>query len=160
MTKLIEAFGKKFAENKDLIRIRSFELAGNTFKVKIPLTSEYEAMIERIKLADEETVEKYYKDITKDFVLDNPVNAELGVIFEDNDIKVQGRSMREAAKNKFLTEYRIVEMFKLLVPEDGYSLSDLTYAEIEELFPFSIQIELIEKIGNTISPAYKDIKGK
>jgi hypothetical protein len=84
----------------------------------------------------------------------------LGIIFKENDITIQGRSMMDTAKNKYLTEYRILEMIKLLVPEEGYSLNDLTYAEIDELFPFSIQLELIEKIGDVISPAYKDTRGK
>jgi hypothetical protein len=161
MSKLVEAFGKKFADNKDLIRIRSFELAGNTFKVKIPLTSEYEAMLDRIKVVDDVKVTEYYKELTKNFdPTKEEINKDLGIVFEENDIKIQGRSMMETAKNKFLTEYRILEMIKLLVPEEGYSLDDLTYAEIDELFPFSIQLELIEKIGEVISPAYKDTRGK
>ena len=161
MSNLVEAFGKKFAENKDLIRIRSFELGGNTFKVKIPLTAEYEAMLDRIRIVDDVKVAEYYKELTKNFdPSKEDINTSLGIIIEENDIKIQGRSMMETAKNKYLTEYRILEMIKLLVPEEGYSLDDLTYAEIDELFPFSIQLELIEKIGEVISPAYKDTRGK
>jgi len=161
MSNLVEAFGKKFAENKDLIRIRSFELAGNTFKVKIPLTSEYEAMLDRIREIDDVKVAEYYKELTKSFdPSKEDINTSLGIIFEENDIKIQGRSMMETAKNKYLTEYRILEMIKLLVPEEGYSLDNITYEEIDELFPFSIQLELIEKIGDVISPAYKDTRGK
>ena len=161
MSNLVEAFGKKFAENKDLIRIRSFELLGNSFKVKIPLTSEYEAMLERMRILDDVKVTEYYKELIKNFdPTKESINKDLGIIFEENDIKIQGRSMMETAKNKYLTEYRILEMIKLLVPEEGHSLDDLTYAEIDELFPFSIQLELIEKIGEVISPAYKDTRGK
>ena len=113
MTKLVEAFGKKFAENKDLIRIRSFELAGNTFKVKIPLTSEYEAMLERMRILDDVKVAEYYKELIKNFdPSKEDINKDLGIVFEEGDIKIQGRSMMETAKNKFLTEYRILEMIK------------------------------------------------
>jgi hypothetical protein len=161
MSNLVNAFGKKFAENKDLIRIRSFELLGNTFKVKIPLTSEYEAMLERIRILDDVKVTEYYKELTKNFdSTKKEINKDLGIVFKENDITIQGRSMMETAKNKYLTEYRILEMIKLLVPEEGYSLDDITYAEVDELFPFSIQLELIEKIGEVISPAYKDTRGK
>ena len=161
MSNLVEAFGKKFAENKDLIRIRSFELAGNTFKVKIPLTSEYEAMLDRIRVIDDVKVAEYYKELTKNFdPSKEDINTSLGIIFEENDIKIQGRSMMETAKNKYLTEYRILEMIKLLVPEEGHTLEDITYKDVEELFPFSVQLEIIEHIGETISPSYKEIKGK
>jgi hypothetical protein len=161
MSKLVEAFGKGFAENKDALRIRSFQMGGHTFKVKIPLTSEYDVMVERLKTPDEVKVAEYYSELTKHFIENkDKFTEDLGIIFKEDDVEIQGRSMKEAAKNKALTELRILEMFKLLVPAEGYSLQDLTYAEIEELFPFSIQIELIEKISETISPGYKEIRGK
>jgi hypothetical protein len=118
-------------------------------------------MLERMKVTNDVKVTEYYKELTKNFdPSKKEINKDLGIIFEKDDIKIQGRSMMDTAKNKYLTEYRILEMIKLLVPEEGYSLDDLTYAEIDELFPFSIQLELIEKISEVISPAYKDTKGK
>ena len=36
MTQFAQAFGSKF--NKDDLRVRSFEMNGHTFKVKVPLT--------------------------------------------------------------------------------------------------------------------------
>lgn len=161
MSKLGQAFGEKFEKNKDLLRIKTFEYCGHTFKVKVPLTAEYDAMVERLKTADEVKVTEYYDKIAQPLIeKKDEFTKDSGIVFKKDDVEVQGRSMREAAKNKALTESRIVEMFKLLVPEEGQTLENLTYSEIEELFPISIQIELIEKIGDTISPAYKDIKGK
>ena len=69
--------------------------------------------------------------------------------------------MRETAINKVITEKRITEMFKLIVPEQtDFDMNTITYSMIEELFPFSIQLEIIEGITNTISPGYKATKGK
>ena len=52
-------------------------------------------------------------------------------------------------------------MFKLIVPEQiDFDMNTITYSMIEELFPFSIQLEIIEGITNTISPGYKATKGK
>jgi hypothetical protein len=80
--------------------------------------------------------------------------------FTDNDILVEGRSMREAAKNKAITEARITEFFKLLVPEmEGVSLEDLTYADIQEEFPIAVQMLIVEKIGEVISPTYREARG-
>lgn len=68
--------------------------------------------------------------------------------------------MREAAKNKAITEARITEFFKLLVPEvEGVTFEDLTYSDIEEEFPMSVQLQIVEKIGEVISPTYREARG-
>ena len=147
MNQFANAFGAKFVENKDLLRIRSFELGGHTFKVKVPLTAEIEAMYERLKVVDEATVEKYYQEISKDF--------------QDQEKLIKDKSLKETAKNKLITENRITEFVRLMVPENKeFDMSEVKYSDIEELFPFAIQLELIEHIGNCISPNYQATKGK
>ena len=68
--------------------------------------------------------------------------------------------MREAAKNKNVLQYRIVEYFKFLVGENNESLQDITYNDIEVEFPFAIQLNIVEKINEVISPDYKEIRSK
>jgi len=83
------------------------------------------------------------------------------VVFTDNDILLKGTSLRETAKNKAILENRILSLIKLIMPEEeGFDMSTITYDMIEELFPFSIQIQLIEEISLVISPSYKTTKGK
>lgn len=159
---LASAFGQKFQDHKDAIRIRSFELGGHTFKVKVPLTIELDAMYEVIKKPDEEAVEKYYAELSKTFIENRDTYKDNEEIqFTDDDVIVQGRSMREAAKNKATSEKRITEMFKLLVPEEqGFDMNTITYDMIEELFPFSIQLEIMDNISKVVSPDYKEKRGK
>lgn len=157
---LEKAFGAKF--NKDAVRVKTFDYNGHTFKVKIPLTKEYETILETANKVDEEKMEKYYNDLVKDFVnnKDN-IPEELGVTFTDDDVILKDKSMREAAKNKLLTENRILALIRLLVPEEqGFDMQTVTYEMVEELFPFSVQLELIDLISNTITPTYKEQKGK
>ena len=79
----------------------------------------------------------------------------------ENDLLIDGRSMRETARNKVLMQNRITEMFKLLVPEEkGFDMGTITYDMIEELFPFPIQMQLLDELSNTISPAYEAQRGK
>ena len=74
---------------------------------------------------------------------------------------VQGRSLKETAKNKILTDNRILAMIKLLVPEEkDFDMTTITYEMVDELFPFSVQLELLERIGDVISPSYSTTKGK
>jgi hypothetical protein len=159
MTKFSSAFGDKYQTNRKNLLIRSFELGGHTFKVRIPLVAESDEIYKKVSEPDEETIEKVYQEITKPLrQFENNQTEEFQ--FTDNDILVDGRSMREAAKNKAITEARITEFFKLLVPEmEGASLEDLTYADIEEEFPISVQMQIVEKIGEVISPTYREARG-
>ena len=104
-------------------------------------------------------IDKIYQEITEPLrQFENNQTDEFK--FVDNDILVNGRSMREAAKNKAITEARITEFFKLLVPElGGASLEDLTYKDIEDEFPLSVQMQIVEKISEAISPTYKETRG-
>jgi hypothetical protein len=159
MTKFSSAFGDKYQTNRKNLLIRSFELGGHTFKVRIPLVAESDAIYKKVSEPDEETIEKVYQEITKP-LRQFESNQTEEFQFTDNDILVDGRSMREAAKNKAITEARITEFFKLLVPEmEGVTLEDLTYADIEEEFPISVQMQIVEKIGEVISPTYREARG-
>lgn len=159
MTKLSTAFGDKYQANKKNLLTRSFEIGGHTFKVRIPLIAESDAIYKKVSEPNEETIEKTYLAITKPLrqFEDNQTEE---FKFTDNDILVDGRSMREAAKNKAITEARITEFFKLLVPElEGASLEDLSYQDIEDEFPISVQMMIVEKIGEVISPTYREARG-
>lgn len=156
MSKLGKAFGDKYEKNKLRIMTRTFEMGGHTFKVRVPQVGELEAIYNFKKLPDDSDVEAAYQTMIKDLkTVDDP-----DVVATDNDVVVQGRSMRQAAITKLELQHRIVEYFKLLIPETDESLTDLEYADIESEFPLSIQLEFIEKINQTISPDYKETRGK
>ena len=44
--------------------------------------------------------------------------------------------------------------------EEGFDMNTITYDMIEELFPFSVQLQVVECINEVISPSYKAAKGK
>ena len=52
-------------------------------------------------------------------------------------------------------ENRITEYFKLLIPEEG-TMDDITYEDIDAEWPFSVQVEILTKIGEAIQPGYKE----
>ena len=159
MTKFSSAFGEKYQTNKQNLLIRSFELGGHTFKVRIPLLAESDAIYKKVTNPDDETIERIYQQLTKPLLqFESSQSDEFK--FVEGDILVDGRSMREAAKNKAITEARITEFFKLLVPElEGASLEDLTYQDIEDEFPMPVQMQIVDKIGEAISPTYKESRG-
>jgi len=160
MNQFANALGKSF--NKDTLRIRSFDMGGHTFKVKVPLTAEYENMLEAVKIIDDNKVNQYYDDLSKEFINNkSEFEKQEDVVFTDNDILLKGTSLRETAKNKAILENRILSLIKLIMPEEeGFDMSTITYDMVEELFPFSVQIQLIEEISLVISPSYKTVRGK
>lgn len=156
MSKLGKAFGDKYEKNKIKIMTRTFELGGHTFKVRVPQVGELENIYNFKKALDDADVETMYQQMVKDIKsIDDP-----DVVKTDNDVVIQGRSMRQAAVTKLELQHRIVEYFKLLIPETDASLDDLEYSDIESEFPLPIQLEFVEKINHVISPDYKETRGK
>jgi hypothetical protein len=156
MSKLGSALGKKYEENRLSVLTRSFELGDHTFKVRVPSVQEIEAIYNYFKNPNEEKVELEYQRMLKEF---DGLKEKEGVEIKDNDMVIDGRSMRETAKNKHILQHRIVEYIKFLIPETG-SLEDINYEDVEAEFPLSVQMTLVEKINEVISPEYKDIKSK
>ena len=154
MSKLGSALGKKYEENRLAILTRTFELGGHTFKVKVPSVQEIEAIFNYYKNPNEDEIEKAYQLLVKDLK-----NVE-GIVEKDNDIVIEERSMRETAKNKHILQYRITEYIKFLVGENGETLNHITYEDVETEFPLAIQLTLVEKINEVISPEYKEVRSK
>jgi len=145
MTRLSSALGD-FSE----LRIKTFALGNHTFKVRVPLTAELDVIQKRIDEIPEANIDARFKQISKG------VEGE-GVEITDNDVIVAGRSTRAMAKTILSMETRMVEYIRLLVPENG-SLDDITYAEIEAEWPLQIQMEMLTKITEAISPGYKETR--
>ena len=159
MSKLGSALGKKFEENRISILTRTFELGNHTFKVRVPSVQEIESIYEYFKNPDEKEIEEIYQELSKDLIKFKDETND-SVEFKDNDIIVDGRSIREAAKNKSTIQHRIVEYIKFLIPEDGQTLEGIEYKDIEEEFPLAIQLTLVDKINEVIAPDYKESRLK
>ena len=159
MSKLATALGSKYEANRVSVMTRQFELGNHTFKVRVPSVGEIEKIYDYFKNPNQEDVQKNYDEITKSIIEFKDV-ADDTIQFLENDVVVDGRSMMETAKNKTILQYRITEYIKFLIPENGESLDDLQYSDVEEEFPLPIQIQIIDKINEVIAPDYKEIKEK
>ena len=162
MNQLANALGTKFVESKEQLRIRTFDLNGVTFKIKVPLTVESDLMFEKNKIVDEAKAKQFYDEMANEFITyKDKYASDPEIVYKDDDIIVKNISLKETARNKALTQNRITSLFQLIVPEDpNFDMSTITYADIDENFPFNVQIELIEEITKVISPSYTQNKGK
>jgi len=161
MTKLSGVLGGKYESKRQQIFTRSFELGGHIFKVRIPFVAESDGMYERIMNPDDAHIERLYSAMSEPLIrFKADATPDMEIEFTETDVLVKGRSMREAAKNKAMMENKITEYIKLLIPEDETAnMDDITFADIEAEFPSSVQIALIEKIAEAISPTYKEARG-
>jgi hypothetical protein len=150
MTRLSTALGSTYAS--DSLRTKTFELAGHTFKVRVPLTREMELIQERIENIDESEYKARFEKMTASF---KDSTALEGIVITDDDVIIEGRSTRELVKSIMQMENRTVEYIKLIVPEHD-NLDDITYKEIDEEWPFQVQLEVLNKISEAIQPGYKD----
>lgn len=125
------------------LRIKSFDLAGHTFKVRIPVQKELDEMANKIEQIDPQAFQERFAKATK------------GLDLVDGDAVIEGRSTKELVETAMKVENRITEMFRLLVPADGQT-NDLTYQDIEEELPFAVQLEIIKAIQEAIQPNFGD----
>jgi hypothetical protein len=142
--------------NQQQLRTRTFNLGGQKFKVRVPLSVELEAINKRVMEVNAES--KTNEMLTPLFEKKKELESE-SIVFLQDDVIVDGRSTRELAKMTAQTEQRILEMVKLLVPEvEGATMENLTYQEINDEFPFPVQLELMKKIAEVISPGYEETR--
>ena len=147
---------EKLKVNSQKIRVREFVMAGQKLRVRVPLVSEMDEMNDRVKNAD---ISIQYEKLSAPLIEKKEAIEGEAIEFKEDDIFISGKSVKEMAKMAAQTNARILEMFKLLVPEmDGENMENLTYEEIESEFPFSIQIELSKKITEVISPGYEEAR--
>ena len=137
----------------DTLRVKKFALNGHVFKVKVPLGGELDFINKKMyEISDEEIkprLEKMKKAL-EDVKADN-------IVVSEDDIVVDGKSIKETVTSVLYMEKMIVEYFRFLVPVEG-NFNDLTYADIEAEFPLQIQLEMLEGISEAIQPGYKEAK--
>lgn len=156
MSKLGEAFNL----NIKAMRTREFVYHDQVMKVRVPLTKEAEEMFARAENPPKEEVEIKFKELSKDLYAKKKEIIESGadIKFEGDDVIVGDNSLRELARNQVAGTIRIVESFKLLVTASGENLENITLDEINEEFPLPVQLALVKKIAEVISPGYEEIR--
>ena len=168
---LASKLGKSYEKSRDQAKIKTIELeVGNArfnLRMRIPLKKEMEEIIEKVSKPDALVVEKIYDRLAsplkktladggEEFI--KAMNAnESTITVLDDDILLQGSSVRQVATFTAMWETKVEEYFHLLQSETGEAINE-TYEEIAEEFPESIIKQLVEDIEAAIKPDYKTAK--
>jgi hypothetical protein len=141
--------------NQQNIRTREFEMAGQKLKVRVPLSSEMEAIT---KAVDATEWQKKYDEMAAGFK-ESGSFGETKIEITEDDVLVDGKSIKELAQQSAQMEERITQMIRLLVPsQEGFDMNTITYKDIEDEFPFAVQIEMMKKIIEVIAPGYEETR--
>jgi hypothetical protein len=135
------------------IRIRSFTLGGQNFRVRVPLASEMEEISKVVAAVNSEAK---FAEMSKPLrELEDKEKVEI----TDDDVIVDGKSIKELAQLTAQTEERILQLIRLLVPaQEGFDMNEISYEDVNAEFPFAVQLELMRKIAEVISPGYEETR--
>jgi len=135
------------------IRIRSFTLGGQNFRVRVPLASEMEEISRVVAAVNSEAK---FEEMSKPL---REIEDQEKIQITDNDLIVDGKSIKELAQLTAQTEERILQLIRLLVPaQEGFDMNEISYEDVNAEFPFAVQLELMRKIAEVISPGYEETR--
>lgn len=136
-------------------------------KVRVPLKKEMEEITAKILTPDQARVEKIFKRLTEPMVKALEEGGEEFVkalndkkqtlIKTDDDLIVDGTSVRQVANFSAIEENKVEQYFHLLVSETGEPVNE-TYEQIIEEFPEFVIREIVAEIDKAIKPDYKTVK--
>ena len=166
-----DKLGSKYTAVKDKVNLRTLHIktdeAEFDLKVRIPLKQEMESINETIVAADETKIEELYKKLSKpvkksideggdEFL--KAINKDKDfIIVKDNDIIVDGNSIRNVATLSIMWEIKVEEYFHLLVSETGEEITE-TFEEISQEFPEDVIKQIVNEIEKVIKPDYSSVK--
>lgn len=171
MSKLAGKLGKQYDNVKEQAKLRkvSISLGEVSFdlKVRIPIKSEMEQITKRITEPPKERIDATYDRLSKPIreLLESSddgfvaaLNASKDtIIVKDDDLIVDGNSVRQVATFTVMWECKVEEYFHLLQSETGEAITE-SYEEISTEFPDIAIKEIVESIESKIKPDYAATK--
>lgn len=168
---LASKLGKSYDAVKEQTKLKTItiELGAVKFdlKVRVPLKREMESMMEKIAKPEQALVEKIYNRLAnpvresvqeggEDFL--KAINEEKQtIVMTDDDILLDGQSVRQVATFAAMWETKVEEYFHLLQSETGEPVNE-SYEEIAEEFTEPVIRQIVEDIEAAIKPDYKTAK--
>jgi len=136
-------------------------------KVRVPLKKEMEEITNRIISPSAERIEAIYERLSsplrktieeggEEFIKALNEKKETIIVRED-DLIVDGTSIRQVANFSAVEECKVEEYFHLLISETGEPVNE-TYEQITAEFHEFVVKEILQAIEESIKPDYKTVK--
>ena len=166
-----QKLGASYSQVRDQVKIKKISVTVGSvafvLNVRVPLKREMEQMLERISNPSTETIEQVYQRMSKplresiaeggdDFLEVLNKDKQVMTILDD-DIILDGNSVKQVATFTAMWETKVQEFFQLLQSESGEPINE-TYEQIAEEFPESVIRQIVEDIESAVKPDYKTAK--
>jgi hypothetical protein len=163
--------GASYESIRAAARIKTIKVAINDMecelKVRVPVKREMDEITTKLNTPDTDLVEKLYLDmagplkesvasVEEDFLAALNADGEK-MRFTDNDVIVNGTSVRHIATLTALWQRQVELFFSLLQTETGEPVTE-TFKEIADEFPEAVIRDIIKSIDEAIRPSYQDAK--
>lgn len=166
-----DKLGQSFNAVKDKVNIKKLHIkideAEFELKVRVPLKQEMESINETIVDVDEIKVQALYDKLSSGIrkTLDEggeefikAINKDKDfIIVKDNDIIIDGNSIRNTSTLSIMWENKVEQYFHLLVSEIGEPINE-TFEQITQEFPEEVIKQIVNEIEKAIKPTYDSVK--
>lgn len=168
---LSNKLGTSFANVADKVKVKVVHIktdeAEFDLRIKIPLKAEFETIMTEILTPNEERVNEIYEKSAKPFqeqidkggqeFLDTINNDKDYIVVKDNDLIVDGNSIRQYAMLTAMSEKKIERYFQLIISDTDVPVNE-TYQEIMAQLPEEVVKIILDEIEKAIRPNYDSVK--
>tara|TARA_R110000868_G_scaffold299022_2_gene559259 strand:+ start:375 stop:893 length:519 start_codon:yes stop_codon:yes gene_type:complete len=163
--------GSSYESIRAASRIKTIKVAINDveceLKVRVPVKREMDEITARLATPNADLVKQLYEEMSKP-LRDTVAGVEDGFLealnadgekmrFTDNDVIVNGTSVRNVATLTSLWQQQVELFFSLLQTQTGEPVNE-SYTEIADEFPEAVIREIVKRIDDAIRPSYQDAK--
>jgi hypothetical protein len=136
-------------------------------RLRVPLKKQMEEINARILTPTPEKVEEIYQRLASPMrntlaeggeeFLKALNDRKQTIVVTDDDLIVDGTSVRQLAQLQAMDETKVEEYFRLLMSETNESINE-TFEQITAEFPEFVVKEIVAAIQGAIAPDYKSVK--
>jgi hypothetical protein len=152
--RLQDKFGSAFQRQK----YADIDFAGHPLKVYLPTRKEILELEGKIKNPPDALLEQEYTKLVDTFEKIYKINQSIAVERKDDDIVVDGRSLKQAARFKAQDIMREIALINLVGFEEGQELFALSYEDISESFSSAQIKHLTDLIEKAVNPDYEEVE--
>lgn len=163
--------GKGIQQISDELPIRKITIDLGEVKfdlrLRVPLKKQMEELTARVLSPSPERVEEIYQRLSApmrqtitdggDEFLKALNEKKQAVIVTDDDLVIDGTSVRQVAQLQAMDEIKVEEYFHLLISETNEPVTE-TYEQIIAEFPEFVVKEIVDAIQGAIAPDYRTTK--
>jgi hypothetical protein len=163
--------GTNYSDVRASARFKTITVQANDvvfdIKVRIPVKREMDALASSITEPDSARVNAIYESLSSPLrkTLEDAEEGFLDAINKDgdkilitnDDVIVDGTSVRQVAKMTAIWQTQVEKYFSLLQSATGEPITE-SYDGIAEEFPEAVIREIVSKIDEAIKPNYKESK--